>query len=314
MTNAPIALFIYDRPDHLKKTILALKENKELYQSPLYVYADGAKSNSTNEQKERIRNTRTIVRELLNDHPDFNLIEKDQNNGLANSIIGGVTELTEKYGKVIVLEDDIISSPFFLKYMNDSLEVYKNDDNIFHINSYLPQFPKSKSFDLKKDTFLSTHMSCWGWATWKESWQYFDNDTEKIYQQLIDRNLIEELDLHGHFKGSEQLVKNINREIKTWAIKWSSSILLNNGKCLNTSQSLSNNIGTDGSGENFVGIPIWDPYQTKIYYNKVNPKSINKDISIGDLYFEKFYKHVNVKGIKRKLYKIYYALKRYSSR
>lgn len=304
MTYSPIVLFVYNRPYHTEEVLKALNKNPEFQDSPFYIFCDGPKKEISEEDKEYIKNTRGVVNQQKYWSKETHIIESDENNGLANSIIKGVSQVCKKYGKVIVLEDDIITSKGFLSYMNSALEMYKNEEEVMHINGYLPKSPFQKN-TFKESSFMSTHMSCWGWATWKDSWKKFNADTEFLLEQLNEKKLSKTLDLNGSFYGVKQLEMNKNGEIKTWAIKWAASILLQKSYCLNPSQSLVKNIGMDGSGVH-SGKLVWDPFVTKVVHH-ITLKRISKlEYKEGNQYFEKFYKYVNVKGIRRFLIKLYF--------
>ena len=154
MTLSPIALFVYNRPHHTRKTLESLMANAELSDSPLYVFCDGAKRKK---DIPLVQATRELIRSYELDNAT--IIEREENMGLANSIITGVTELCNKYGRVIVVEDDLYLSPYFLKYMNTALDTYEEYDAVMHISGYL--FPVRGQLP---DTFFYRATSCWGWG------------------------------------------------------------------------------------------------------------------------------------------------------
>ena len=133
---APIVLFVYDRPWHTNQMLDSLAANKLADQSVLYIYSDGPKENSTIEQLKRINDVRELIRERKW-CKEVNIVESKKNKGLANSIVDGVTEIVNRYGKIIVLEDDLVLSKGFLKYMNDSLSFYQNNNEVMHISGYM---------------------------------------------------------------------------------------------------------------------------------------------------------------------------------
>jgi GT2 family glycosyltransferase len=106
---APIVLFVYNRPDHTQKTLQALQKNTLAFDSELFIYADAAKNNLVKQQVDEVRTLISNVSGFRN----VTVIKQEINTGLANSIIGGVTEIANKYGKVIALEDDLLTSPYF---------------------------------------------------------------------------------------------------------------------------------------------------------------------------------------------------------
>jgi hypothetical protein len=257
---APIVLFVYNRPYHTQKVIEALKNNPEAKESELFVYCDGAKENASEIEKKQIEETRKIIRGI-NGFKSVTMIESKENKGLAFSIIEGVTEIVNKYGRIIVLEDDIVTSSGFLKYMNDALEVYSNVKKVMHISGYMFPFQNTS----KKYVFFSNPTTCWGWATWKESWSYFEKNVDSQIEQIDNRNLWKKFTLNNTFPSFQtQLFQNKNGLINTWAIFWYASVFLNKGISLHPSISLTNNIGLDGSGENCGGFED----KENPYYNR----------------------------------------------
>ncbi|MCK5320476.1 glycosyltransferase [Candidatus Parcubacteria bacterium] len=242
MKLSPIVLFVYNRLEHTKKTVESLQKNKLASKSELYIFSDAPKDlNAT----KNVQNVRNYIKSIAG-FKNIIIIERNKNLGLARSIISGVTETINKYGKVIILEDDLITSPFFLQYMNDALLLYSDDEQVMHISGYF--FPNNKKLP---DTFFYNQTSCWSWATWKRAWQHFEPDAKKLYDEIKNKNLIKKFNLDGCNEDFEnQLVANINGKLKTWAIKWQASVFLKNGLCLHPWKSLVKNIGLDGSGIN----------------------------------------------------------------
>ncbi|MBT8375880.1 MAG: glycosyltransferase, partial [Bacteroidia bacterium] len=159
MDLAPITLFTYNRPDHTQKTLDALSKNPEASQSTLYVFCDGPKANASEEERETINKVVKIVKKEQR-FKDVIISVQEQNQGLAKSIVTGVTEIVNEHNSVIVLEDDIITSSGFLKYMNNALRIYANDTEVMHISGYM--YPLKE--ELPETFFLKVPL-CWGWAT-----------------------------------------------------------------------------------------------------------------------------------------------------
>jgi acetyltransferase-like isoleucine patch superfamily enzyme len=242
---APIVLFVYNRPWHTEQTLNALSQNELADQSILYIYADGPKKNATEDQLKKIYQVGQIIRRKSWCKEVF-IIESAKNKGLADSIVHGVTEIVNKYGKIIVLEDDIITSKGFLKYMNEALELYENDEKVMHISGYM--FPHNKK--MSKPTFFCQIAFSWGWATWKNSWQKYNGDGKNVKSTLTNRGLLKRFNMDGTYMFQEQLDANIKGTLKSWAVFWHASIIINNGLSLIPSFTLVRNIGNDGSGEN----------------------------------------------------------------
>ena len=238
MTSAPIALFIYKRPEHTRKTFESLIANAEFSNTPFYVFCDGAKSEK---DIPLVQETRELIRSYGLDNAT--IIERQENMGLANSIITGVTELCNKYGRVIVVEDDLYLSPYFLKYMNTALDTYEEYDEVMHVSGYMfpvkGQLPK---------TFFYRVTSSWGWGTWKRAWDKFEPDEYTLLKGLRSREKRREFDIEGSIKYYRMLILQAIGVNDSWAIRWYASVFLNNGLCLHPGKSLVNNIGQDDSG------------------------------------------------------------------
>jgi len=212
--------------------------NAEFSDSPLYVFCDGAKSKK---DIPLVRETRELIRSYELDNAT--IIERKENMGLANSIITGVTELCDRYGRVIVVEDDLVVSPYFLDYMNTALDTYEEYYTVMHISGYM--FPVRGDLP---DTFFYRAASCWGWGTWKRAWDKFEPDIHKLLAGFQDKNKRWEFDIRGTMDYYKMLKHQASGKIDSWAIRWYASVFLNDGLCLHLGKSLVNNIGHDDSG------------------------------------------------------------------
>lgn len=242
MKLAPIILFVYDRPWHTKQTLEALMLNNYADQSVLYIYCDGPKVNASEETIESIEEVRVVIRDKKW-CKEVIFIERTENLGLADSIIQGVTEVIEKHGKVIVLEDDIVTSVGFLKYMNDALLFYQDNEKVMHISGYM--YPHKEQLP---ETFFFNVPLCWGWATWNISWSFFNNDAFYLWDEIHKRDLLTKLNKFGGDYLSSQLAHNISGRLNTWFIKWHATVLFNDGYTLYPNISLVDNIGFDNTG------------------------------------------------------------------
>ena len=174
---APIVLFVYNRPDHTRQTVEALQKNELAIDSELFIYSDAAK-NENAEQK--VNEVREYIKSI-DGFKKITIIEREKNWGLANSIIDGVTKIVNEYGKIIVLEDDLVTSPYFLKFMNGALEIYKDEEKVYSITGY----SFSDDISLIDTTYFLSITSSWSWATWEHKWQYFKRDKQAL-QKYID--------------------------------------------------------------------------------------------------------------------------------
>lgn len=236
---APITLFVYNRLSHTQQTVEALQKNELAKCSDLFIFADGAKSQ---ESIAAVNDVREYIK-TIGGFKSVNIVERDENFGLANSIIHGVTKLCNKYGKVIVVEDDLVTSPFFLRYMNDALDIYVNEPSVASIHGYWYTVDREMP-----ETFFLRGASCWGWATWSHAWNIFQEDGQKLLDELKNKRLTRSFDLDGTMNYTKMLKDQIKGKNNSWAIRWHASTFLANKLQLSPGSSLVRNIGFDGSG------------------------------------------------------------------
>ncbi len=251
MNPAPVLVFSYNRPDHLNKTLEALSNNDLAKESVLYIYCDGAKSNATIEQRRMILQNRAVAHSAKG-FKEIHVIEREYNWGLADNIINAVTDIVNQYGRVITLEDDVITSIGFLRYMNDALALYENDVKVMHISGYM--YPHKGN--LPETFFYEVPYPGGGWATWKRAWMHFSNDIDELFAYWSTR--WREFNKFGGDYLQKQLVANKNGQMYTWFIKWHGIILREGGLTLYPHTSLTNNIGFDGTGVNCSAISSFD--------------------------------------------------------
>lgn len=237
---APVILVAYNRDAHFNMTIEALSLNKDAENTILYCYIDGPENPDDSIAQEKIIDT-------LNEHKKYfkqvEIILRESNYGLARNISEAVTQTIEEHGKVIVLEDDIVTSKSFIKFMNDALQFYESNKKIWHICAH-----SEINFEERKNEIYTWKvMNCWGWATWKNRWQYFEKNPEQLINDFSE-DMIKDFDLDGSGNFWYQVVANASKRIDTWAIFWYATIFKNNGFCVNPYFSHAKNIGLDGSG------------------------------------------------------------------
>lgn len=235
---APIALFVYNRPEHTRRTVEALKNNVAAQDSVLYVFSDAAK---TLHDVPAVQEIRDFIKNISG-FKQVVITEQAQNYGLAKSIITGVSSLCEKYERVIVLEDDLETSPHFLAFMNEALSYYENAESVMHISGY--RYPV-QPFETG-DTFFLHLPLCWGWATWKRSWQHFAKDINVMNE--FDEQMIKRFDFNGTYTFWKQLELNRSGVLNTWFVFWYANVFLRGGLALFPARSLVRNIGLDESG------------------------------------------------------------------
>lgn len=241
MQLSPIAFFAYKRPEHTKKSLESLSKNEGAESSDLFIFCEGAKCNG---DEEAVRQVREIVRSkqwCRNVH----IIEQDKNMGCANSIIFGVTKVCDEYGSVIVIEDDLIVSPYFLHYMNSALDLYRNESKVMQISGHMfpVKFPSSQ-----EDCVFLPFITSWGWATWQSAWQHFDPEMKGYEHLRSNKNKRYKFDLNGCYPYFPMLESQFYKGIDTWDIQWYLSVFMLNGLTLFPKKSLVSNIGFDGSG------------------------------------------------------------------
>ena len=238
---APIAFFVYKRPDHTRQTLEALAANELASESDLFIFSDGPR----NEQDEK---GVCAVREYISAVSGFksvNIVAHGKNQGLAKSLIGGITELCDKFGRVIVVEDDVLTSPHFLRFMNDALKQYEDNHEVFSICAFWPLKP-----ELGDDTaFFLNYFAVWGWATWKRAWDFYDYEATGWEELLKNKRMAWDFDFEGRFDFTAMLLSQVQKNINTWDIQWTWVIYREKKLCLFPPHSLSINIGFDSLGE-----------------------------------------------------------------
>jgi hypothetical protein len=254
---SPIALFVYNRPEHTRRTLSYLQKNLFAEESRLFIFSDGPK---TEADKAKVDEVRQLAKEVTG-FKSVKLITRKENLGLANSIISGVSKLVNEYDKVIVFEDDLLSSPYTLQYFNEALNRYANEEKVMHIGAYMYPLADKKL----PQSFFYRAASSWGWATWARAWKDFEPDIDKLITQF-DKQKIDRFSIEGTMNFWKQMNEFKAGKNNSWAIRWYASIFLKNGLTLNPSQSLINNIGHDGSG---VHSNIENMYQVQIAKKEV---------------------------------------------
>jgi len=242
---APIVLFVYNRLEHTRKTVEALQRNDLATESDLFVYADGPKENASDEQIQKIR----LVREYVSTITGFKSVHlyfAERNIGCADSIIRGITEVVNKYGRVIVVEDDIVTNRFFLRFLNEGLDFYQEDKRIFTLGATSNGIKIPQNY--KYDIYLSHRSVSWGWATWKDRWDLADwNIKEYDIIKNPTANKIRRFNRGGDDE-YEMLISQLNGEIDAWDIRWDYCIHQRDGYTVIPTRTFAINNGMDGSG------------------------------------------------------------------
>ena len=255
---APIVLFVYNRPDHTRRTIEALAKNPLASESDLHIFSDGPK---TTKDLPSVN----AVRDILKDSKGFKNIvihHRETNLGLARNVIGGVREIVNLHGKVIVLEDDVLLAPYALDYFNDALTKYERIPKVMHIGAYMYNIDR-RALD---ETFFTRLSMSQAWATWKTSWDYFEEDINLLIN-CFDKEKIKAFTFDHTMNFWKQMLDQKKGNVDSWAIRWYASLFLNGGLSIQTTYSLLENIGHDGSG---VHSSISTMFDTEVQKSKIS--------------------------------------------
>lgn len=239
ITTAPIILFVYNRLSHTQQVIAALRENLLSAESELYIYADAAKNADAIQSVHELRSFLTTITGFKSVH----ICLRETNLGVDDNTILGVTEVISIHGKVIVLEDDLVTAPWFLKYMNEALDFYENNDEVASIHGYVYPIPQGL-----KEVFFIKGADCWGWATWKRAWDLFEHDGAKLLEKINAQGLQKEFDFDNTYPYVKALEQQAIGNTTHWDIRWYASAFLAKKLTLYPGQSLVKNIGHDASG------------------------------------------------------------------
>ncbi len=244
ITYAPVVAFAYNRADKIIGCLKTLEQNPEAKDTELFIYCDGAKSEKG---AARVKETRKALHEYEKsaNFKSINIIEAPHNKGLAKSIIEGVTATVNKYGKAIIVEDDLVVSRRFLEYMNGALDFYKDNSKIGAISAYTYPIKSLKNYD--KDVYMMHKGDCWGWATWSDRWndaKWADVDFDEYFKDK---------ELRKRFENTENgwdllMLLQSQGKISSWAVRWVLNLLKNDLKTVYPSSSYVTNAGFDGSG------------------------------------------------------------------
>lgn len=262
--NAPIALFVYNRPEHTRRTLEALRCNEGANESVLHVFADGPKPDTAPENLQRIAEVRDIISHI-DGFKEVHLHIAERNKGLAQSIIDGITEVINHAGRIIVLEDDIETIPQFLPYMNRALDVYENRKDIWTVGGMNVDIKLPAEYTAKRDLYL-VHRSCsWGWATWSDRWRDIDWEVKDFRQFIANPRAVRRFDRGGEGM-SGMLQARMEGRNNSWAIVYDYHVYKHNGYCIRPVRSFTRNIGMDGSGTHYneegaadAQAPLFDP-------------------------------------------------------
>lgn len=295
-TYAPIILFVYNRLEHTKNTVEALKNNEIAKESNLIIFSDGPR---TEKEVEKVHQVRGYIH-CISGFQKVIIYESEKNNGLASSVINGVTNVLSEYGKAIIVEDDIIVNNQFLDYMNHALEIYQNEKRVYGVTSFFETFSGSATFD---DAFFLPITSPWTWGTWKDRWDKFDPLATGWEHLISDKKLRKQFDFNNTFNNSGMLIAQMEGKLDSWWIRWYWTVFKNNGLYLTPKQSFCSNKGFDGSGTHCDRNGEWDFEHANGTVRKF-PSSILEN---GDV-IKKYQKYLKKRIIRRKIGRVKYYL------
>jgi len=298
---APIVLFVYNRPKHTLRTLNALKKNKLAKDSIIFIFSDGAKKN---EDETKVNEVREIISKLTG-FKEITIYKSDTNNGLAKSVISGVTKIINEYNRVIVMEDDLITSKGFLSFMNNALDTYKNNRKIWSISGYnLPiNIPENYNYDV----YLSYRAHSWGWGTCKDRWDEIDWKI-KDFNDFINSNSKQTSFNRGGRDMSRMLKKQMNGEIDSWAIRWCYNQFKEDSYTIYPVKSKVKNIGMDGSGVHCGASNKFDVSLDTEYSKNELPKKLELNQKI----LSNFKNYFEPKSIKEKIRELLIRIGLYS--
>jgi len=289
MKLSPIILFVYNRPWHTQKTVEALQNNELAAQSELFIYSDAPKNENSVENVNKVREYIHTVKGFKN----ITIIEREKNLGLANSIIDGVTKIVNEYEKIIVLEDDLVTSPYFLTFMNEALEVFQERKDIFSITGFsfatqFMNFPKN----YEEDIYLNIRPMSWSWASWKDRWSDIDWEVKDFHNFIKNKAKINAFNLGGTDL-SNMLTMQMQGKIDSWYIRWSYHAIMARQLTVYPRISFVNNVGHDSSG-----VHCGHDKQNIYSHTELNMNSIYKipkNIEINKKIIKNFNKAFNIK-------------------
>jgi hypothetical protein len=270
MNLAPIAIFAFNRPDALSRLLDSLRKNQEFNLSRVYIFIDGARSQS--EQRAVLEVER--IAHNLRTSGGVEVVQQQLNLGLANSLIGGIEKVLQHNQSIIVLEDDLVVSEHFLSFCNSGLALYESNLKVASIQGFTHDINYSKH-----DTYFMLGADCWGWATWKNRWQEFEPDGAKLLHNLQTSKREKKFDLDGAYPYTRMLERQVLGLVDSWAIRWHASMFLQNRASLYPSKTLVENYGQDGSGTH-IGSRTFIPRQLSAFQPVLEDIPVNETTEV----------------------------------
>jgi hypothetical protein len=238
-TTAPVALFAYRRPDHTAACVAALAANPEAAVTDLVAFLDGPRGEADWEAVERTKG----VLQSAKGFATVEVVARPTNVGLARNVSAGLTEVLAARGRVIALEDDLVVSPAFLRYINSGLDLYADDEKIASIHGYV--YPTGCTLP---SSFFLRGADCWGWGTWERAWKHYEADASRLAERLNVCSWQKEFDFLGAYPYRRMLRDAAAGKVDSWAIRWYASTFVDGMYTLYPGKSMVQNNGHDGTG------------------------------------------------------------------
>lgn len=281
-----VIVFTYGRLEHTKVTLESLSKNINFQNYPVIIYSDGPKQG----HEERVELLRNYLRKFKKRFSNVKLIERKKNLGLEKSIIKGISDILKDKKAIIVIEDDIKTSPYFLQYMDKLLNKYQGNKNIGCITGY--NTPGKKILipgDYKYDVYFAPRTCSWGWATWSDRWDSIDWKVEDI-DEFIENKKIQKRFNQGGNDLAKMLINQAKKNIDTWDVQWCYHNFKNNRYTIYPTISYVENIGMDGSG---VHCGSTSGFENK-NLNHSEPENLPSDVILDNKILKNFKKAQNL--------------------
>ncbi len=251
-STSPVALFVFNRADNTRRTLRALLANTLAPQTDLYVFSDGGRDDRSWTAVNEVRALlRTTAEEVARTQAlrSMTIVERPVNFYLERNIIEGIAEVFRHHDTVIVLEDDIVTAPYFLQFMNDAFRLYRNDQSVMHVSGFTRIEP-----DTRETTYFTPFMAGWGWGTWRDRWQQHFHHYQSRAEALAD---LTDEDLRAlEYGGVFPCLKNLDRNPIPWDLCWGIAIHRARGLCLYPSKTLVRNIGLTSGTHFHLSLPL----------------------------------------------------------
>jgi len=238
MSSTGIAVFAYNRPDHLDRVLSGLKENDVEH---LYIFSDGAKETEDDQQVKAVRERIDQI-----DWCQTTVRAHDRNLGLAESLTNGIRRVFENHSRIVVLEDDCVPAPNFISFMNDVLNRYADNKRVMNVSGYSP--PIEIPEDYAYDVYFTYRSSSWGWGTWRSAWEHFEQDPFTLDQLKNKKKQLKSVTQKAGNDLYPMMRNQLQGDLDSWAVWWSYAIGKNSGLCATPVESKIRNIGHDGTG------------------------------------------------------------------